>query len=257
MPSALPPESADTVDHRRVASESSRVDEGRRDRKKSVTRKAIRAAALQLVDERGFAHVTVEDIAALADIAPRTFFNYFASKESAVVGGDSDRVEAIRTSLLGRPLSESPLQALRNALVEYATTLEAEFDERGEAQSSWFKVFQIVRKDPDLLGAYAAHVADVERQVSLAVAERLGVDPVSDPFPALLTATLLAATRVASLHWSADGGVDSLARLTAVAIDTLAAGLADTSAFASPIRFEKTNSPTPFESRTTLTDRTL
>src|ERR1039458_7643231 len=72
---------------------------GRRDRKKQATRRALRNAALELVAERGFANVTVEDIAEAADVATRTFFNYFPSKESAVIGADPERIEDLRTSL--------------------------------------------------------------------------------------------------------------------------------------------------------------
>src|SRR5271165_5864259 len=99
---------------------SAAAEGGRRDRKKQATRQALRSAALELVAERGFAHVTIEDIAEAADVATRTFFNYFPSKESAVIGADPERIEELRTSLLTRPLAESPLQALRSVTVEYA-----------------------------------------------------------------------------------------------------------------------------------------
>src|SRR5579862_6721191 len=82
---------------------SDSISLGRRDRKKNATRRALREAALQLVAERGFAHVTVEDIAQAADVATRTFFNYFPSKESAIIGADPERIAAIRQSLLARP----------------------------------------------------------------------------------------------------------------------------------------------------------
>jgi AcrR family transcriptional regulator len=208
--------------------------EGRRDRKKHATRRALRNAALQLVAERGFENVTVEDIAEAADVATRTFFNYFPSKESAVIGADPERVELVRLSLLARPLAESPLRALSSVLVEYAAAIDEEFEDLGEGKEAWFQRFSAVREDPDLLGAYAAHMTEVERRLATAMAERLGADPDHDPYPALVTATALAAVRVAALYWSANGGEDSLARLTGIAIDNLANGLVqDTAALTS------------------------
>src|SRR5579862_1215179 len=199
--------------------------EGRRDRKKHETRRALRDAALKLVAERGFAQVTVEDIAEAADVATRTFFNYFPSKESAVIGADPDRIEGLRSELLARPADESPLRAVSKVALVYASAIDQELDDLGEGREAWFRRFCIVRSDPDLHGAYVAHVGEVERALAAALAERMGTDPAHDPYPSLVTATVLAAARVAGLYWSANGGKGSLAQVTEAALDTLAEGL--------------------------------
>ena len=215
----------DTVGPEAVGSKELAGHFGRRDRKKQATRRSLRDAALKLVAERGFAHVTVEDIAEAADVATRTFFNYFPSKESAVIGADPERVEGLRTSLLARPADEAPLNALKSVLVEYAATLDEDFDDFGEGKTGWFQRFCAVRNDPELLHAYASHMATVEENLSVAMAERLGTDPRHDPYPALVTASALAAARVAAIYWGANGGHESLGVLTAVAIDALSCGL--------------------------------
>jgi AcrR family transcriptional regulator len=59
---------------------------GLRERKRLATRRAILIATAELVRERGFDGVTIEEISRVADVSPRTFFNYFGSKEEAVAG---------------------------------------------------------------------------------------------------------------------------------------------------------------------------
>src|SRR5687767_6894438 len=86
---------------------------GLRERKKRQTRDAIVRAALQLFRERGYDATTVADIAAAADIAPRTFFAYFETKE-AVVFYDFDEILArFAERLDGRAASETTFDALR------------------------------------------------------------------------------------------------------------------------------------------------
>ncbi|MDQ4112238.1 MAG: TetR/AcrR family transcriptional regulator, partial [Actinomycetota bacterium] len=57
-----------------------------RERQKRERRLALIEAAQRLVGERGLDDVTVEEISAAAGLSTRTFFNYFDSKDDAVLG---------------------------------------------------------------------------------------------------------------------------------------------------------------------------
>ncbi|WP_066043940.1 TetR/AcrR family transcriptional regulator [Herbiconiux solani] len=59
---------------------------GLRERKKRETARAIEIAALELASELGLSEVTVDAISQRADVTSRTFFNYYAGKEDAVIG---------------------------------------------------------------------------------------------------------------------------------------------------------------------------
>src|SRR5690242_9986018 len=91
-----------------------------RERKKLATRRALRRAALDLVAERGFAHVTVQDIAEAADVSPRTFFNYFPSREAALFGTDPERILVLRERVIHATPGGSALEALRMVMVSDA-----------------------------------------------------------------------------------------------------------------------------------------
>ncbi len=188
---------------------------GLRERKKLATRQAISAAALHLAVERGPAQVTVDDIAAAADVSPRTVFNYFATKEEAILGVDPGRRQEVRERLIARPLDEPPLVALREAM-------------RGddpEGAVSWRTRARLAREHPQLQSAYIAGFVELEGDLTAAMAQRLGLDPVRDPYPRLAVTVALAALRVAVQNAIDVDRVDDMTELVDAAFAYVAAGM--------------------------------
>jgi AcrR family transcriptional regulator len=214
------------VDIAALARDSGEAPASLRERKKLATRRALQRAALDLVADRGFAQVTVEDIAEAADVSPRTFFNYFPSKEAALFGASPDRLEQIREGILAAAPGESALAALREVLVAEARSRAEQLAELGgDTLGGTLRRIKSSHADPHLRAAHAAHLAMHERAVAQALAERLGTDLERDPYPLLLAAAATAVLRTTLAFWSGTGGQVSIDEVTALACDALAAGL--------------------------------
>jgi AcrR family transcriptional regulator len=89
---------------------------GRRDRKKSETREALRAAAHRLFAEKGFSSTTIDDITDAADVSRRTFFRYYDSKDDLLRTDAADLLPVMLAALRSRPADEPPLMAILAAL---------------------------------------------------------------------------------------------------------------------------------------------
>jgi AcrR family transcriptional regulator len=190
----------------------------RRERKKQATRHALHEAAFALAEEHGLAGVTVEAIADRADVAPRTFFNYFACKEDAILDRDPERVERLCDELRARPQSEDALTALRRVV-------EAEAARRALDSDRTLRRMRLIQSEPQLRATMAAISDEMERALIVAVAARSGQSP-DDLYPALVVTETWGALKVAHLHWSQHGATVPYQQVLAEAFDTLARGLA-------------------------------
>ncbi|SEO77365.1 TetR/AcrR family transcriptional regulator [Trujillonella endophytica] len=197
---------------------------GRRERKKSATRAAIRDAALRLAVRDGVENVTLDRIAGEADIALRTFFNYFSSKEEAVVAGAAGDFRAFVAAFRARPRGESVLQALREGVLDVMDQMVS--DERDHISA-----LVSIRGAPSLVPQLLAALAAQEDAFAEAIAERVDADTAGSLYPRLCAATALATLRITLDRWleeSPPGGVPSFATLRAEidrGIAELAAGL--------------------------------
>ncbi|MEA5360866.1 TetR family transcriptional regulator [Amycolatopsis sp., V23-08] len=168
--------------------------QGRRERKKLATRAAVRDAALSLAIRHGIENVTVEQIAAEADIAVRTFFNHFSSKEEAVISVAAAGAEALITEFRRRPAGESVPEALRQAVF-------VAMESHDEAGRDYVKTLQLIRRAPSLVPWQMAVLTAQESALADVIAERLGLTEPTARYPLLCAAMALAALRIALDRW--------------------------------------------------------
>ena len=95
--------------------EQVRHTSGLRERKKQRTRAMLVDAAVKLCLEHGYDDTTVEQIAAAAEVSPRTFSRYFPTKEAVVVAVIEDLTNAAAAELAAIPRSVPPLPAIARA----------------------------------------------------------------------------------------------------------------------------------------------
>ena len=191
---------------------------GLRERKKERTRRLLADVALDLFETRGYDRTTVDDIAAAADVSPRTFFRYFAAKDEALFDRAGDVQVQFRALLSSRPAGEPLLVSLR----EIGSALLA-----GELvdDTRVRRVLSLAHREPALRTRYEGLMAMIEADLTEWAADRLGESP-SALRPRLVAAAVLAARRVAMDIWLESPDAD-LANEVARAIDLLAAGLTD------------------------------
>jgi AcrR family transcriptional regulator len=95
-----------------------------REQRKARTRADLAAAALELFAERGFAAVTMTDIAAAAGVGERTLYRYFSDKEELLFTEDEGLRAALRAAILDHPADARPSAALRAASATIAGWLQ-------------------------------------------------------------------------------------------------------------------------------------
>lgn len=145
---------------------------GLRERKKQRTRATLIDAAIELCERQGFEQTTVEQIAAIADVSPRTFSRYFATKEAVCLALADDAIEVAAVELARLPQDMNHLEALCRAWVTmYRNTKTA-----GAGEVTASRLMCTLRI---ILSSSTLRQATMEfrpHAVNVALARRMGVD---------------------------------------------------------------------------------
>jgi AcrR family transcriptional regulator len=195
---------------------------GLRERKKLATRKALSDAALRLAVDRGLENVTIEDITAEANVALRTFRNYFTSKYEAVAAIGADRAYRIGASLLERPAGEPLWEALTHAVLEHYEGTDRAFSR--DTMTALGRVLQT----PAMRGEYLKVTFEMQNALAVAIAERTGTDVEADMFPQILAGAVTAASQVAIRRWYAADPPVPLRPMLELALRQLASACSQT-----------------------------
>jgi AcrR family transcriptional regulator len=194
---------------------------GLRERKRLETRTQLERAAVRLVAELGLEYATVEAICATVPVSTRTFFNYFESKEDAILGvrdvvfGD-EAIERHARENAGQPLVSRIIGLLLEALAPAIADTELH-----EARLA------IIKQHPELLSRQIAQMSRAGEKLIAATAAILAHD---SRFAALgadersATAELIlplcgGAVRLAIKEWISAGGERSLPELHRRAVE--------------------------------------
>src|SRR4051794_10522976 len=145
---------------------------GLRERKKEATRLLIAETARRLFAERGFEAVTVADVARAADVAPKTVFNYFPTKEDLFYS----RLEAFEEEMLAavreREPGQSALEAFRAFLLGQGGVLAIGDDD--EATRQMRTVTRVITESPALLARERQVMSRYEQALARLIAAEVG-----------------------------------------------------------------------------------
>lgn len=143
---------------------------GLRERKREATTAAIEHGAVDAVEELGYDDTTVDEICRRANISPRTFFNYFPSKDAAIAGlpltvAGTDGVDEILAD------TSQPIVIRLASIVELALTPELLHDDLTRRRG------QLLKKYPQLHEFHLAGISAYISELSALLTDRLTSHP--------------------------------------------------------------------------------
>jgi AcrR family transcriptional regulator len=195
------------------------VATGLRERKKIKTQEALMETALNLFEQQGFEHTTIEEITASCEMSPRTFFRYFPNKESVLLGDAQSRSAELIAALAEQPPEVAPLEAIRSAMLILVATLQHD-------RVRLVRRSRVIAATPSLRVHKIAHKEEWRDAILELLVQR---ETASDqPASSRLLLHLVAATSLGALEAAVETWLEEGGDLTAIvnrSFDAIAAGL--------------------------------
>jgi AcrR family transcriptional regulator len=196
---AQPGQTADMAGEMVQTAQTEAALRGLRERKKARTREAIIDAALGLFERKGYEATTVEDIAAAADVSPRTFFRYFDAKLDVVMARNVDDGADLDELIAAMPPSATPLESVYQAI---RGKLAAKVSVGDDAA---LREMRIVMSTPSLRSICVEKFHDNIDLFAALVAARMGVE--EHALQPYIVAGAVSATMLAVMdRWVTEGG---------------------------------------------------
>jgi AcrR family transcriptional regulator len=151
----------------------------------------------------------VDDIAAAANVSPRTFRNYFSTKAEAIAAGHLERMLCIADALRTRHAAEPLWDAIANAV----TTQFQPPPQTGRSvpdAGSWIAQIQFIVTEPAIHAEVLKATAAAQDELAGAIAERTATSVAHDMYPQLAAAAVGGGIAVAVEHWLRSGPVGPL-----------------------------------------------
>lgn len=184
---------------------SAEIEGGLRERKRAATRAAVTAVARSLTAERGLNGYTVEEVCERAEISRRTFFNYFPTKEDAIIGHADDEIPQDVVEEFVACGASSPPGEISPTLFRDLIRLSLKLSEHMAAsEEETRQLIGVVKKEPQLVLRIIGATEHREAQFARDVARREGVAP-DHPVVQMAVALLGTIARKSSMAYFSDG----------------------------------------------------
>ncbi len=176
---------------------------GLRERRHAQTRADIVDAAFALFAERGFANVTMEEVARAAGVSRSTAYRRFPTKEDVVLEIPNRWLDAYDTAVAALPVDADLLTAVETAALAVATHIDADIElVRG--------AYAILDEAPSLNVAGVANAEWLKRMAELAM-KHGGHD---EEAAKVIAGAYMGGLDAMMFHWASTGGTDSVVEAT-------------------------------------------